>query len=222
MSTTVDPEEWAALWTGICELSEYFPEGIVFIGGVAVYLHARAGRVPENWIEFSHDGDLYISLSDFGDLRDTEEVTANRRLTKHQFIKNGIDFDVYLEYNNGLRVPYADARAHSVVIEQTRVASLESLLVLKLDAFAARRGRAKGRKDERDLIRIAHLMAPPYRPDRRQLKPYVTDRDVELLDTVLRASPEFVKMSSDHKQTKRLREDFARLARLMRDVEAKP
>jgi hypothetical protein len=220
--STVDPEQWSALWIGICELSEYFPEGVVFIGGVAVYLHARAGHVPENWIDFSHDGDLYISLADFGDLRDTEEVTANRRLTKHQFIKNGIDFDVYLEYNNGLRVPYADIRTHSVVIEQVRVASLEHLLVLKSAAYAARKGSAKGRKDERDLIRIAHLMAPPYRPQRKQLKPYVTPRDVELLEAVSRTSPEFVQMSKDHKQTKRLREDFDRLVRLVRDIEKKP
>lgn len=220
--TTVDPEQWGALWIGICELSEYFPEGVVFIGGVAVYLHARAGHVPENWIEFSHDGDLYIALADFADLRDTEEVTANRRLTKHQFIKNGIDFDVYLEHNNGLRVTYADVRAHSVVVERVRIASLEHLLMLKLDAYAARRGSAKGRKDERDLIRIAHLMAPPYRPHRKQIETYVTDRDVALLDTVLRASPEFVQMSSDRKQTKRLRDDFARLTNLVRAAEKKP
>lgn len=219
---TVDPEQWGALWTGICELSEYFPDGVVFIGGVAVYLHARAGHVPENWIEFSHDGDLYISLSDFGDLRDYEEVVANRRLTKHQFIKNGIDFDVYLEHNNGLRVTYSDVRAHSVVIEQVRVASLEHLLLLKLDAYADRRGSAKGRKDERDLVRITHLMAAPYRPQRKQLKPYLTIRDVELLSVVLRASPEFGRMSADHKQTKLLRENFERLVRLVRDIEKKP
>lgn len=219
---TVDPEQWAALWTGVCEISEHFPEGVVFIGGVAVYLHTRAEHLPEQWIEFSHDGDLYISLADFGDLRDTEEVTANRRLTKHQFIKNGIDFDVYLEHNNGLRVTYADVLTHALVVERVRIASLEHLLLLKLDAFADRRGSAKGRKDERDLIRIGHLMASPYRVKRKQLETYVTARDVSLLETILRTSPEFVQKSADRKQARRLREDFERLVRLVSAVEKSP
>lgn len=72
-------------------------------------------------------------MADFSDLRDVEEVTANRRLNKHQFIKNGIEFDVYLEYNNSLRVPYADAWARSSVIDNVRVASLEHLVLLSFN-----------------------------------------------------------------------------------------
>ena len=214
----VDPEQWTALWAGATELSEEFSDGIVFIGGVAVYLHTRAEHVPDQWIEFSHDDDFYISLTDFADLRDIEEVTANRRLTKHQLIKNGVEFDVYLEYNNALRTTYADVRAHSAVIEQVRVASLEHLLLLKLDAYADRRGSAKGRKDERDLIRIAHLTAPPYKVRRRQLAPYVTERDVSLLDQVSR-SPEIMRMSADPRETKRLRSDLERLLKTVRSIE---
>ena len=135
MPHRTDEEEWEALWRGIDELSGFFPEGIVFIGGVAVYLHARLAKLSGAWIEFSHDGDFYISLSDYADLRDIEEVTTNRRLNKHQIIKDGIDFDIYLEYRNDLRVKYADALAASTVIENVRVASLEHLLLLKLDAY---------------------------------------------------------------------------------------
>lgn len=218
----IDPEQWAILWAGVCELSAYFPDGVVFIGGVAVYLHARAENVSDRWIEFSHDGDLYMSLADFADLRDIEEVTVNRRLTKHQFIKNGIDFDVYLEHNNGLRVTYADARGQAMVIENVRVASLEHLLLLKLDAYADRKGRAKGRKDERDLIRIAHLMAPPYQIRRKQLATYLSSRDVILLNSIERASSEFVEMSPDHRQIKRLRKDFGLLVDQVRRIEEKP
>ena len=203
----VDPDVWAALWSGICELSESFPEGLVFIGGIAVYLHARQAKLPPWGVEFSHDGDFYVSLADFSDLRDYEEVTPNRRLSKHQFIKNGIGFDVYLEHNNTLRVSYADAWAHSLVVENVRVVSLEHLLPLKLDAYSDRKGSAKGRKDERDLIRISHILSH-HRMHKKWLEPYVTSDDVRLLKEAIR-SPEFVLMTGGNvQQASRLRADF--------------
>ena len=211
---SVDPEVWAALWRAICELSELFPEGLVFIGGIAVYLHARAARLASWGIEFSHDGDLYVSLADFSDLRDVEEVTANRRLNKHQFIKNGIEFDVYLEYNNSLRVPYADAWARSSVIDNVRVASLEHLVLLKLDAYADRRASAKGRKDERDLIRIAHILSRQ-RLHKQWLEPYLAPEDVQLLADVSKSS-EFVAMTRNAKQASDLRADFRTLLNVTR------
>jgi len=152
-------EAWDALWKGIREINDLFPDGAVFIGGVAVYLHINQDALPAGFIEFSHDADLYFSLADFADLRDMEEVTANRRLNKHQIIKHGVEYDIYLERHNSLAVPYSEAIAHSVVIDGMRVACLEHLLVLKLDAFRDRKGSAKGAKDERDLIRIGYLLA---------------------------------------------------------------
>ena len=204
----VDQETWEALWSAICELSELFPDGLVFIGGIAVYLRARAARLAAWGIEFSHDGDFYISLSDFADLRDYEEVTANRRMSKHQFIKSGVEFDVYLEYNNSLRVPYAEALARSSLVERVRVAAPEHLLVLKLDAYADRRRSAKGRKDERDLIRIARILSRNLH--RARLAPYITERDVDLLEAVSR-SAEFVSMTGNVKQASGLRKDFRAL-----------
>ncbi|GIK74436.1 MAG: hypothetical protein BroJett021_34240 [Chloroflexota bacterium] len=152
-------EEWNALWKGIREINDLFPDGMVFIGGVAVYLHINKDALPPGFIEFSHDADLYFSLADFSDLRDMEEVTANRRLNKHQIIKHGVEYDIYLERHNSLAIPYSEAFAHSVVIDNIRAACLEHLLVLKLDAFSSRKGSSKGAKDERDLIRICYLLA---------------------------------------------------------------
>jgi hypothetical protein len=212
----VDPETWAALWSAICELSELFPDGLVFIGGIAVYLHARQARLAPWGIEFSHDGDFYVSLTDFSDLRDVEEVTANRRLSKHQFIKNGLSFDVYLEYNNTLRVPYADALSRSLIIDNVRVASLEHLLLLKLDAYADRKGSAKGQKDERDLIRITHILSHQV-VHKRWLEPYATAEDVRLLTEALR-SPEFVSMTRNVKQAGALRTDFRTVLNAVREI----
>lgn len=151
--------QWNALWKGIREINDLFPDGVVFIGGVAVFLHINQDALPAGFIEFSHDADLYFSLADFADLRDMEEVTANRRLDKHQIIKHGVEYDIYLERHNSLAIPYAEAIAHSVVIDNIRTACLEHLLVLKLDAFSSRKGSSKGAKDERDLIRICYLLA---------------------------------------------------------------
>lgn len=217
---TVDLETWDALWSAIRELSELIPEGIVFIGGVAVYLHARQAQLTGWGIEFSHDGDFYVSLTDFSDLRDFEEVTVNKRLHKRQFIKNGIDFDVYLEYNNSLRVPYADVRQRSSIIDGVRVAALEHLLLLKLDAYADRKASAKGRKDERDLIRIAHILSR-HHLHRAWVAPYVTAQDADLLASALR-SPEFVSMTHNVRQANALRSDLRTVLDTLRALVERP
>src|SRR5262245_5897824 len=86
--------------------------GHVFIGGVAVYLHAVNNARTRDLAEASHDADFMLSLADFADLRDTDEVVANRRLSKHQLIRDGVEFDVYVERQNNLIVPYDEAGAH--------------------------------------------------------------------------------------------------------------
>lgn len=203
-------EEWDALWRGIREVSGFFPDGAIFIGGIAVYLHALAQKLAAGWIEFSHDGDLYISLTDYADLRDIVEVTVNRRLNKHQFVREGVEFDVYVEHNNGLRVPYKDIAAASTVVDGIRVASLEHLLVLKLDAYAARRGSAKGRKDERDLIRIAHMLTTSG-VHKERLKRLVTDEMLAQLLLVVQSS-EFSPIAADNvKLASKLRSEFVKM-----------
>lgn len=70
----------------ICkELSEYFPDELIFIGGIATYLHAQRMNLlhlaeMSHHAETSHDGAFYIALSDFADLRDIEEIIPNGHL----------------------------------------------------------------------------------------------------------------------------------------------
>lgn len=204
------PEEWSRLWAGIQELSALFPEGVVFIGGIAVLLHVQDQQLPERFVEFSHDGDFYVSLTDFADLRDIEEVTANRRLEKHQIVKSGFEYDVYLENHNRLLVKYADVAAASSVIDGIRVASLEHLLVLKLDAWLARRGSAKGSKDERDLIKICYLMARAG-PRNDRLAPYLTEETVHALTSVRRSSEFMAICAGNAHEARELRSDVGRV-----------
>lgn len=209
--TRLNKSEWARLWAGVCELSGSFDGRLVFIGGVAVYLHVRGAGLTSGLLERSHDGDFYVALSDFRDLRDTEVVTPNRRLNKYQIFKDGVEFDVYLESRSNLLVGYTQAYEESDVFEDVRVACLEHLLVLKLDAYADRRGTPKGLKDERDIIRVCHLLATNG-VKRARLSAYLTESMVELLKSV-RRSPEFMAICGDNAhQARQLRDSFVTAA----------
>ena len=144
-------QDFSVLLGKVKEVSENV-SGAVFIGGVAVYLHAI--QKIERLAETSHDADLYVGLSDLTDLRDMEELVPNRRLNKQQFIKGGFEFDVYVERNNALAIPYDEILVESESVDDIRIAALGHLLVLKLDAALDRKGSAKGDKDIRDVIRI--------------------------------------------------------------------
>jgi hypothetical protein len=158
---------------------------VVFIGGVAVYLHARSARtlVPP---EASHDADFMISLSDFGYLKDLEEVTSNPRLGKHQMFFEGVEFDVYVERGNHLVVPYDEVAAHAGDVGGLRLACLEHLLVLKLEALRHRSHSRKGDKDRRDVVQVGLMLGRGAR--RRLLDPYLRDDHLKFLVEISRGS----------------------------------
>lgn len=192
MSTdAVQHQEFQRLLAVCAELGQMFEQGLVFIGGIAVYLHAINNTPAVRALaEATHYGDFYISLADMGDLRDIEEVTPNRRLSKSQLIKSGFEFDIYTERLADLCVPYDAVLAHSVRYGALRVAGLEHLFTLKLEAFRDRMGSAKGAKDARDLMRIAAVAAGSgvqLRPE--LIAPYLTDQHFSLFAR-LRKSPE--------------------------------
>lgn len=155
----MEEEEWNDLWKVVIEVGERFGPGLVYIGGVAVYAHTLESELHRNLFKFSHDADFMISVSDYTDLKDIEQVTPNKRLRKLQFYKGGFEFDVYVENQNGLVVPYDEAAACSVVKSGIRVACIEHLILLKLKAYEDRRGSAKGQKDEDDLFTLLLLVS---------------------------------------------------------------
>jgi hypothetical protein len=191
------------------ELSTMFPDGVVYIGGIAVYLHAVNNDDARPFAEFTHDADFYISIADMADLRDIEEVTPNRRLNKHQLVKRGFEFDIYTERHSALIVPYDQAMAHAVEYERIRVASLEHLFVLKLEAYRDRAASAKGTKDAKDLIRIALSSRSRKKPlNEGLIAPYLTDDHLRLLDRIARG-PDFLSLAKGNaKDAKNLRETF--------------
>lgn len=178
------------------ELAEWFPDGIIFIGGVATYLHAQSQNRLE-FLETSHDSDFFISLADFADLRDIEEVQPNRRLSKYQLIKNQVEFDIYLENQHKLCVPYQQAQKYRVILNQIPCVCLEHLLVLKIDAGISRYGSSKGNKDQRDIIRILALMSTP---NYRLVKPYLDDQRQEYLQALSRQLAPFQELTQGNSQ----------------------
>jgi hypothetical protein len=114
------------------------------------------------------------------DLRDLEEVTPNRRLSKHQIIKNGFEFDIYTERQSSLLVPFDVVQANAIRYGDISVCGLTELFVLKLEAFRDRRQSTKGQKDAQDLYRIALLSQHlPFEPD--QAAAYLDDDHLEAI-----------------------------------------
>ena len=212
LSMTMDKTEFTTLLEACGELAQVFPEGLVYIGGIAVYLHAINTPAVAPFAEFTHDADFYISLSDMGDLRDLEEVTPNRRLSKHQLIKRGFEFDIYTERQSTLIVPYDAVAAHSARYEGLRVSGLEHLFVLKLEAFRDRRQSAKGEKDAKDLLRIAAVADASKRGFEGSIAaPYLRDEHLALLALVHKSPAAAAMAQGNAVVAKRLRSSFVRV-----------
>ncbi len=150
----METKEFQRLIVVCSEFSELFPGQIIFIGGIAIYLHTIHVKNVKKLAETTHDADFYISLAAMGDLRDLEEVTPNARLSKHQVIKSGFEFDIYTERHAKLIVPFSDVSNKAMRYEPFYVACLEHLLALKLEAYGERKNSSKGIKDAKDIIRI--------------------------------------------------------------------
>ena len=151
----------------------------VFIGGIAVWVYANA--LGEGFKEASHDADMYLSLTGKAALRDRYEVRRNPNLGKDSALIEGEDVDIYVEHQHPLGIPYDAVAAHAIESEGVRVAALEHLLILKLDAAQDRIGTGKGEKDVRDLARIVALLDEPRSA---LLKPYMNEQRKSAMDRI--------------------------------------
>lgn len=208
--TTMSEGDFGNLLLACQEIAALFSQGVVFIGGIAVYLHSINCEETKALAEFTHDADFYISLADMADLRDLEEVVANRRLSKHQLIKRGFEFDIYTERHSALPVAYDQVMAHSVAYDALRVASVEHLLVLKVEAYRDRHASSKGQKDAKDLIRLGLIAQARGRSlVADQVSAYLSEDHYKLLERIQRG-PDFLSLAKGNaKLAKIMREGFA-------------
>ncbi|MDA8349792.1 MAG: hypothetical protein M0038_13495 [Pseudomonadota bacterium] len=205
--------DFQSLLSTCSEVAREFPEGVIFIGGIAVYLHAINTASAAPFAEATHDADFLISLADMADLRDVEEVTSNRRSSKHLMVKNGFEFDIYTERQSALLVPYDEASAHAQKYGEIRVGGIEHLTVLKLEAFADRQGSRKGEKDAMDLLRLAQVSGARRGGFRIDVAlPFLRDAHIALLDKVTRGPFATALARGNAHQAKQIRAHFERIA----------
>ena len=204
-------QDFERLLRACTEVARGFPEGVVFIGGIAVYLHAINTPSVADLAETTHDADFYISMADMGDLRDLEEVTPNRRLSKHQLVKDGFEFDIYTERQSRLIVPYEMVMAYADAYEGVRAAGLTELFCLKLEAYRDRRASAKGMKDAKDLLRIAAIAAARRGFDAGRAQAYLSSEHIELLDGVARGPAPMEMARGNAVRAKALRSAFGQM-----------
>lgn len=192
------------------EISNLFPEGVVYIGGIAVYLHIINQEKIASLAEFTHDADFYISMADMSDLRDIEEVTPNRRLNKHQLIKSGFEFDIYTERYSSLIVPYDQVKAYSEKYDSIAVACLEHLLVLKLEALRDRINSSKGSKDIKDILRISQIINERNTKLNKDLvDAYISDEHVRILKLIEKSSEPLSIAKGNAQMAKKIRQTYS-------------
>jgi len=212
MSKDLNNSEFSQLLLACHEMAEAFPEGIVFIGGIAVYLHSINNEAAREFAEFTHHADFYISMADMSDLRDLEELTPNRRLNKHQLIKRGFEFDIYTERHSALIVPYDQVIANAIKIDKLKIAALEQLFILKLEAYRDRYSSSKGSKDAKDLIRIAIVsQSGNLRFNYKIAAGYLSDEHLSLLQKIERGPEPLALAKGNSKEAKYLRELFSKV-----------
>jgi len=182
----------------ICnETGRLYEPGLIFIGGIAVYLHAINQPQVEPYAEATKDADVYISLASFSDMRDIEELSQNARLSKHEFQKGGFSFDVYTERQSSLPIPYSEIAAHAQEFSGVLVASPEHLLVLKLAAAVDRHASEHGRKDAKDVIRLLLVGATEF--DAELAVKFMKDEHLKHLHVII-DGPEFVALAKGNSQ----------------------
>jgi len=121
----------------------------ILIGGWAVFLYSRALK--------SKDIDIIVDYGQLSKLKEIYDVAKNDRLKKYEVKTGEFDIDIYLDHYSELGVAISEIERQTVKKQGFRVPALEILFLLKLFAWEARRGSAKGKKDELDIFSLALL-----------------------------------------------------------------
>lgn len=176
-------DEWNRVLTGVEMFTRRFQGHTVAIGGMAIYMHTLHARdIPT---EQTHDADFYISKQAVKAIMGGLGLTKNEWLNKYQTIVNGIEFDLYAERQNSMRLDYQEIRKDSVVVDGIRIAHPEHLILLKLDALKELGDSPRGAKDRRDVAKLLIVLnaTPP-----RIVVAHVDPDDIAMLDVVMRPS----------------------------------
>lgn len=127
----------------------------VLIGGWAVYLYTKALK--------SKDIDILISYAGLDKLRLLyPNVYKNERLSKYEAVLEDIQVDGYLPHFSKIGLPVEELMQHTKLVDGFTVLDPSYLMVLKIVAYADRKGTSKGRKDFLDLVSLVKSGAPKF------------------------------------------------------------
>lgn len=181
------------LWSIVADLDRLCGREVVFIGGVAVQaltqkLGAAHGLPPES----THDVDMSVTIAASGALRDKNLLTPNKRLKKAQITVSGVEVDVYVEHQSGLRFDYTDLATYAERLSigkavNVQIAAIPQLILLKLDALKARASSAHGAKDRRDLAKL-FVMGADRDEDILLAVGSATSEDISAMQRVLKST----------------------------------
>lgn len=121
----------------------------ILIGGWAVFLYSKSLK--------SKDIDIIADYSTLAKMKESYEIFKNERLKKCEIKAGEFDVDIYLQHYSELGVDIAQIKETAIIKDGFLAPKLELLFLLKLFAWQARRGSAKGQKDELDVFSLAFL-----------------------------------------------------------------
>ena len=122
---------------------------LVLIGGWAVFLHTRSLK--------SKDIDIVVDYEELGAMKKKFNVSKNDRLKKYEIKTGELDVDIYLPHYSELGIGAEEIQKSQIIKDGFNVPGPEILFMLKIYAWNQRRGSAKGRKDELDILNLVSL-----------------------------------------------------------------
>lgn len=169
----ITPKEFEGLRNAMKSICDKYGNDIVIIGGWATYFHTNG--------EMTGDIDMMISHTIQSQFR---KDYKNPKLSKEGFVcPTGDDVDVYVAYQNKLKVDYPVISGLAEKIEGFNVACVEHLIVLKLAAARGREHTSKGQKDARDIMRLLALPNTKFK-NKEILGTYLNDEDWQFMKDI--------------------------------------
>lgn len=182
-------------WEILQELRKEYD--FILIGGWATYLLTKQQK--------SKDIDIVVDLNELQKLK-KKNLMKNDNLKKYEIKVDEIDVDIYLEYYSKLTIPTEDIKKYSIEIQGFKVASPETLLILKQGAYFDRKNSIKGQKDLIDIVSILFFTEIDFKKYKEILKKYSLKDYENELKSLLKNFKEYQKLNLAPNQFKRIKD----------------
>lgn len=164
----------------------------ILIGGWAVYLYTQTLK--------SKDIDIVVSPGTLGKLKTRFDVIKNERLKKYEIKMDGFDVDIYLMFWSDLGLPAEFIAENELSMQGFKVPKKEILLVLKLYAYAARKGSLKGKKDALDVISLLSSGPVDFAKFRSVIQKFNLEKLIGELNTIVSSFTEVEELGLNKKR----------------------